>query len=280
MPSSFSATWALLPTANGARPSHDTLFVSNLPLAVVTGASSGIGAAFASALTGRGYHVLAVARRADRLAELEKRTAGRLTALSLDLTGADAVAAVLSCSARRGPVELLVSNAGRGAHGRAWEIPREVTTDILRLNVTTGVDLATALLPGMIARRRGGIIFVTSAGGFYPTPYLAAYGATKAFLLCYAEALATELRGTGVRAMALCPGPVMTEFGEVAGMTDLLAKAPGLMTPADVVAAGLRAWDSGRTVHIPGTPNSAMTSILARLPRALTRRLMERAFRQ
>jgi uncharacterized protein len=174
----------------------------------------------------------------------------------------------LSVPPRGSAPQLLVSNAGRGAHGRAWEIPREVTTDILRL--TTGVDLATALLPGMVARRRGGIIFVTSAGGFYPTPYLAAYGASKAFLLRYAEALATELRGTGVRAMALCPGPVMTQFGEVAGMSDLLARAPGLMTPADVVAAGLRAWDSGRAVHIPGTLNSAMTSMLARLPRAVT----------
>jgi short-subunit dehydrogenase len=254
--------------------------VSNPPLAVVTGASSGIGAAFSSALAGHGYHVLAIARRADRLAELSTAAAGRVTALPLDLATPDATDAVLDHARGIGPVDLLVSNAGRGVHGRAWDIPRDATAGMVRLNITAGLDLATALLPEMISRRRGGLIFVTSAGGFYPTPYLAAYGATKAFLLSYAEALATELRGTGVRAMALCPGPVSTEFGERAGMADLMAKAPGLMTADDVVASALTAWRAGRTIHVPGTANAAMTAVLARLPRALTRRAMERAFRR
>jgi short-subunit dehydrogenase len=248
------------------------------PLAVVTGASSGIGAAFATALARRGFHVLAVARREDRLKELA--AAGEVTALALDLTEPGAVDAVLDRAAAIGPVELLVSNAGRGVHGRAWEISRADTAAMVQLNVTAGLDLATALLPGMVERRRGGLIVVTSAGGFYPTPHLAAYGATKAYLLSWAEALATELRGTGVRAMALCPGPVSTEFGDVAGMSDLMARAPGLMSAEDVVESALGAWRAGRTVHIPGRGNAVSTAVLARLPRALTRRVMEKAFRR
>lgn len=253
--------------------------MSNTPLAVVTGASSGIGAAFTTALVHRGYHVLAVARRADRLAGLRTHAPAQITALPLDLTTPEATDAVLGRARAIGPVDLLISNAGRGTHGPAWDIPRDATTGMVQLNITAGLDLATALLPDMIRRHRGGLIFVTSAGGFYPTPHLATYGATKAFLLSYAEALATELRGTGVRAMALCPGPVDTEFGDLAGMSDLMAKAPGRMSATDVVASALTAWQAGRTVHVPGTTTAAMTAVLARLPRAVTRRAMERAFR-
>jgi short-subunit dehydrogenase len=197
----------------------------------------------------------------------------------LDLTSPDALHVLGARIAEHGPVDLLVSNAGRGAHGRAWEIDREVTRSMLRLNILAGVDLALSLLPDMIARRRGGLIVVTSAGGYYPTPHLAAYGASKAFLLSFTDALSAELTGTGVRAMALCPGPTTTEFGDVAGMAELLTRAPGLSTPDAVVAAGLRAWDRRRTLCIPGTGTAAMTGILARLPRPLTRRLLERAFR-
>jgi uncharacterized protein len=136
------------------------------------------------------------------------------------------------------------------------------------------------VLPGMVGRGRGGLIVVTSAGGFYPTPYLAAYGATKAFLLSYTEALATELRGTGVKAMALCPGPVRTEFGEVAGMGELMATAPGLMSADAVVESALGAFAAGRTTHIPGAGNAVSTAVFARLPRAATRRVMDRVFRR
>jgi short-subunit dehydrogenase len=254
--------------------------VSRSPLAVVTGASSGIGAAFAAALADRGYRVLAVARRADRLQALARAAPdGSVLALPLDLTAEHAVDTVVCRAGELGPVDLLVSAAGRGAHGRAWEVPRATTADVLGLNVTAGVDLVTALLPGMVARGRGGLIVVTSAGGFYPSPYLAAYGASKAFLLSYAEALAAELRGTGVRTMALCPGPVRTEFGEVAGMAELMEKAPGIVDPAEVVASALRAFAAGRTVHVPGAANAVMSGVLARLPRAATRRLTERMFR-
>lgn len=270
--------WRRTPPRNDGTPDADVVCVSTSSLAVVTGASSGIGEAFACALAARGHRVLAVARRADRLRELEAGSDGRITALPLDLIGPRATEALLEAAAGIGPVEMLISNAGRGAHGRAWEIPRETTAEILHLNVVAGVDLASALLPGMIERRRGGMIFVTSASGFYPTPHLAAYGATKSFLLSYAEALATELRGTGVRAMALCPGAVTTEFGRVAGMDDLLARAPGVAMPDDVVSSALRAWDRGRTLHIPGVANAGMTGLLARLPRVVTRQLTGRMF--
>jgi short-subunit dehydrogenase len=255
--------------------------VSTPPLVVVTGASSGIGAAFASVLAARGHRILAIARRADRLEELARKAPrGAVTTLALDLTAADAADTVVRRARGLGPVDLLVSAAGRGAHGRAWEISRAVTADVLGLNVAAGVDLVTAMLPDMVARGRGGLIVVTSAGGFYPSPYLATYGASKAFLLSYAEALAAEVRGTGVRVMALCPGPVRTEFGEVAGMADLMENAPGILEPAEVVVSALRAFAAGRTVHVPGTANAVMSGVLARLPRAATRRVTERLFRR
>ncbi|WP_214402210.1 SDR family NAD(P)-dependent oxidoreductase [Pseudonocardia lacus] len=255
--------------------------MSSPALAIVTGASSGIGAAFASALAARGHRVLAVARRADRLDELARAAPpDAVVALPLDLTAAGAVDAVVRRARELGPVDLLVSAAGRGAHGRGWEIPRSTTAQVLALNVTAGVDLVTALLPDMVARGRGGLVVVTSAGGFYPSPYLAAYGASKAFLLSYAEALSAELRGTGVRVMALCPGPVSTEFGEIAGMADLMEGAPGTMRPEEVAASALRAFAAGRTVHVPGAVTAVMSGVLARLPRAATRRVAERLFRR
>ena len=129
----------------------------------------------------------------------------------------------------------------------------------------------------MLARRRGGLIVVTSAGAHYSTPHLAVYGGTKSFLLSFTEALAIELRGTGVRALALCPGPTAPEFGQVPGMGRLLDGAPGLMTP-DQVAAGLRAWRRGRVVHVPGGLNRVMTTTMSRLPRAATRRIVAAVF--
>jgi short-subunit dehydrogenase len=178
-----------------------------------------------------------------------------------------------------GGAELLISNAGRGIFGPFEKLDAEDARDIVQLNVMFPVDLIHRLLPTMLARRRGGLIVVTSAGGHYSTPNLAVYGGTKAFLLSFTEALATELQGTGVRALALCPGPTSTEFGQVAGMSRLLDSAPGLMTPDQVAAAGLRAWRKGQVVHVPGGMNRVMTATLSRLPRSATRRIVSTLFR-
>lgn len=249
------------------------------PLAVVTGASSGIGEAFSRQLSARGFRVLAVARRRDRLAALEAATGHRVTGLPQDLLAAGAAEAVAARAEELGGADLLVSSAGRGCFGPFGAMDRQEALELVQLNVTVAVELVHRLLPTMLARRRGGVIVVTSAGAFYATPNLAVYGGTKAFLLSFTEALATELRGTGVRALALCPGPTDTEFGEVAGMAELLAGAPGTMTPDQVAAAGLHAWERGRIVHLPGGANRLMTTTVSRLPRAATRRVIGALFR-
>jgi uncharacterized protein len=248
------------------------------PLAVVTGASSGIGEAFSRQLSHQGFRVLAVARRIDRLEMLETETDGRVIGFQQDLRQSDAAEVVAQRAEELGGAELLVSNAGRGTLGPFAEQDERDALDMIRLNVSLPVDLIHRLLPTMLARRRGGVIVVTSAGAHYSTPNLAVYGGTKAFLLSFAEALATELRGTGVRVLALCPGPTASEFGQVAGMSKLIDGAPGLMTPEQVAAAGLRAWRRGRVVHMPGAMNGVMTATLSRLPRAATRRIVSAAF--
>jgi uncharacterized protein len=249
------------------------------PLAVVTGASSGIGEAFSRQLSGRGFRVLAVARRIDRLKALEVDSGDRVIGLQQDLREPDAAKVVAQRAEDLGGADLLVSNAGRGIFGPFERLDARDAQDIIQLNVTFPVDLIHRLLPTMLARRKGGLIVVTSAGAHYSTPNLAVYGGTKAFLLSFTEALATELQGTGVPALALCPGPTSSEFGWVAGMSKLFDGAPGLMTPDQVAAAGLRAWQRGRVVHVPGGMNPVMTATMSRLPRSATRRIVSAVFR-
>src|SRR5690606_38597418 len=129
----------------------------------------------------------------------------------------------------------------------------------------------------MLARRCGGVMVVTSTGGFYATPKLAVYGATKAFLLSFTEALSEELRGTGVHALALCPGATASEFGEVAGMQSVMEKAP-LMSPEAVATAALRAWDRKAVICVPGGSNKFMVQAAQFLPRAVTRRAISALF--
>ncbi|AXE24077.1 short-chain dehydrogenase [Streptomyces globosus] len=253
--------------------------MSDAPLAVVTGASSGIGAEFTRVLGSRGYRVLAVARRADRLAALEAASDGRVIPEVRDLTADGAIEAVAARADELGGADLLVCNAGRGVHGRFAETDRDETVGVLRLNVMASVDLAAQVVPRMVGRGSGGVIVVASTLGYVPTPYLAAYAASKAFLLSFAEALAVELRGTGVRAMALCPGPTVTEFSDVAGLGDAVERTPGHTTAAEVVGSALRAWDAGRTVVVPGTVTRLMTAALDLLPRPVAGRVMERIFR-
>jgi short-subunit dehydrogenase len=253
--------------------------MSDAPLAVVTGASSGIGAEFARVLSARGYRVLAVARRADRLAKLEAETGGRVIPEVRDLIADGSIEAVANRAEELGGAHLLVCNAGRGLHGRFVDTARAETLSMLRLNVMASVDLAAQVVPRMVTRGSGGVIVVASTLGFVTSPFLAAYGASKAFLLSFAEALSTELRGTGVRAMALCPGPTISEFSEVAGLGDKVEKTPGHTTSAEVVAGAMRAWDAGRVVTVPGMITRMMTATLDHAPRPIARRVMERIFR-
>lgn len=215
--------------------------------ALVTGASSGIGAEFALQLARGGHGVVLVARSGDRLRELagRLRTAYNVPAdiIVRDLTEPDAARLIgAELMARDLSVDLLVNNAGFGTCGRFEEIPANRDHDQLMVNVVALVDLAHELLPGMLARGQGSIINVASTAAFQPSPYFATYSAAKTFMLNFSLALRVEYRRRGIRVLALCPGPVDTAFFDIIGTRE--AAVTGRMRSAEtVVAAALRALD-------------------------------------
>jgi short-subunit dehydrogenase len=248
------------------------------PVALVTGASSGIGAEFARALAARGNDVVVVARDASRLdalaEQIEQEYGVDVEVLSADLTAKKGRAVVEARLESAEPaVELLINNAGMGTYGKFAELPVQDEARAIRLNVLAPVQLAHAALPGMIERGRGGIINVSSLAGHQPTPLNATYGGTKAFVTSFSQALHEELRGTGVKVMVLCPGFTRTEFQERAGLDS--GSVPSFMwqEPEPVVAAALRAYDQGRAACFPGALNQAGAAISSALPASITRRI-------
>jgi short-subunit dehydrogenase len=248
------------------------------PVALVTGASSGIGAEFARALAARGHDLVVVARdttRLDALAErLEKEHGMDVEVLSADLTSKKGRAVVAARLESAEPaVDLLVNSAGMGTYGKFAELSRESEAREIRLNVLALVQLSHAAVAGMIERGRGGIINVSSLAGHQPTPLNATYGATKAFVTSFSQALHEELRGAGVRVMVLCPGFTRTEFQARAGLDSDLVPSFLWQTPEPVVAAALRAYEQGRAVCIPGALNQAGAAFSSALPAGITRRI-------
>ncbi|MCA1663540.1 MAG: SDR family oxidoreductase [Myxococcales bacterium] len=244
--------------------------------ALVTGASSGIGASFARALDARGYSVVLVARRRDRLETLAA-TLRRAEVLAADLGDEAEVARVAAHAQSLGDVELVVNNAGYATNGDflALDDAREVA--MVKLNALAPLLLAQKLVPAMVARHSGGVINVASIAAFQPVPYMATYGATKSFLLSWSEALGYELRTTGVRVTCVCPGPTATEFFEVAAVDPRMARLPHVMSADEVVARTLDAFDDGRAMLVPGFVNwltAFSTRIFPRLAvRVVTGRL-------
>jgi short-subunit dehydrogenase len=202
--------------------------------AVVTGASSGIGAAFARELGRRGEPLVLVARRADRLAELARAIGGDVVTIPLDLAKPSGPADLCAELEARGlECDLLVNNAGIGLRGAIATSPVEALLGIVDLNCRTLLELTRRVLPGMLERGRGRIVNVASMASFQPVPYLGVYAASKAFVLSLTEALEAELRGTGVRVQALCPGNIPTEFQGVAGTKgSLYDRTPGMSAEA------------------------------------------------
>jgi short-subunit dehydrogenase len=248
------------------------------PVALVTGASSGIGAEFTRALAARGDDLVIVARDASRLDALARRLAKEhgvdVEVLSADLTSKKGRAVVEARLESAEPaVDLLVNSAGMGTYGKFAELPRDGEAREIRLNVLAVVQLSHAALPGLVERGRGGIINVSSLAGHQPTPLNATYGATKAFVTSFTQALHEELRGTGVKVMALCPGFTRTEFQERAGLDSGSVPSFLWQTPEPVVAAALRAFEQGRAVCIPGALNQAGAAFSSAMPAALTRRI-------
>jgi short-subunit dehydrogenase len=250
--------------------------------ALVTGASSGIGAAFVRALRARGERVVLVARRQDRLIRLAQFFGGEPGALPivLDLTRPGAGAWLeAEMAARRIEVDLLVNNAGVGVTGRFHEQPIERVLAMVDLNMRALVDLTRRFLPPMIARGRGRIINVVSNAAFQPVPYLAVYAASKSFVLSFTEALATELRRKGVKLQALCPGLTETEFRQLAGMDRVAGRVVRGMSPDDVVERSLAALDRGKLRVIPGWPNRMIATAERLVPSAVVRRMAAELFR-
>src|SRR5215472_14198032 len=248
---------------------------------LVTGASSGLGAEFARQLAARGSGLVLVARSADRLAaladELRARDRVTVTTLPADLSLADEVSRVAAAAATT-EVGVLVNNAGFGTYGTFADLDTGREHDEVMVNAVAAVDLAHAVLPGMLARRRGGIITVASSIAFQPSPQQAVYGATKAFALAFSEALWAETRGSGVRILGLCPGPVATGFfaslGDPAATTSVIYRR--MADPADVVKAALRGFDRDTMTVIPGLRTRFLAQGYRYFPRTVMARMAGR----
>ena len=242
-------------------------------VALITGASAGLGVDFARQLSARGERLVLVARRKDRLDALAAEL-GNARAVECDLGMSGAVTTLMADLAAHGEqVELLVNNAGFGLAGRFADLDGARQRQMIDLNCGALTELAHAVLPGMIAAKAGAILNVASTAAFQPGPGMAVYFATKAYVLSFSEALHEEVREHGVTVTALCPGPTATEFGEVAGfggnpLIDRLS-----LGSADVVRAGLAALDKRRAVVIPGLVNKAGAQGHRFLPRSLLRRI-------
>jgi short-subunit dehydrogenase len=250
--------------------------------ALVTGASSGIGEAFARALRARGEKLVLVARRTDRLAGLAAELGGAEATLpvTLDLARADAAQVLQETLAAHGiGIRLLVNNAGVGLAGRVHEQPPDRLRAMIDLDVRAVVDLTRALLPPMIARGEGAVINVVSMSAFQPVPYLAVYAASKAFVLSLTESLATELEGTGVVVQALCPGNVQTEFQSVAGTLNVRFNRSPATSVKGVVEASLRGLDRRRPVVIPSVRDRVTVAAQRLVPRTWVRRAAAELFR-
>lgn len=244
--------------------------------ALVTGASAGIGAAFAERLARDHYDLVIVARNHERLDARAKRLRAehgtRVEVLAADLTDA-AELSVVEKVVEDADLRLLVNNAGFGTTGAFADLDVSREEEEIRLNVVALMRLTRAGLPGMIARGRGSIINVSSLAAFQPAPYNATYGATKAFVNSFTEALYEELRGTGVSVQALCPGFTRTEFQKRAGVDVSEIPSVAWMTPEAVVDASLLALRRGELICIPGVANRALVTLTSAIPRSVTRRI-------
>ena len=248
---------------------------------VVTGASSGIGEEIAREFARRGYRLVLVARRADRLREIAEDLGGLAHVLPVDLSNRDDRATLPDQVAALGVVtDVLVNNAGLATLGTIAESDPRAELNLVEVDVAAVVDLCCRFVPDMVKRGRGAVLNVASVGAFGPVPGQASYGAAKAFVLSYTHALREELRGTGVGAATLCPGPVRTGFGEAAGIPDEEAEKslPKFLweEPDTVAKAAVKGLASGKGVIIPGAANRIAAAANHLLPRGLVTRLVAR----
>jgi short-subunit dehydrogenase len=242
-------------------------------VALITGASGGIGAELAKVCAAKGHALALVARNGDKMSNLA-RTIGESggaapIVIPLDLASPSAGAELVACLARAGATpEILVNNAGYGLLGAAGALEIAGQIGIIDLNIRALSELTLRFLPSLIANR-GRILNVASLAAFLPGPGMAIYYASKAYVLSFSQALAEELKGAGVVVTALCPGPVPTGFGERAGTGEDLAGGSLVVDAAEVARYGYRAMMAGRRVAIPGRLNQALATLLPLVPTAL-----------
>lgn len=251
--------------------------------ALVTGASSGIGAAFARMLAGRGMHLVLVARREDRLnelaEELDTRHGTRCEIIVADLSEPGAAARVFETVCERNiEVDLLVNNAGFGFVGTVEDTRIDRMLQMIQLNIAALTDLTYRCLPGMIERKHGGVINVSSLAAFQPVAYMPTYSAGKAYVLHFSEALWAECREHGVTVMALCPGTTETEFFDVAGVTSWLKKHKAHSTDY-VVRKALKSFEKGKQCCVPGFTNKLILLSVRLARRKMVVRQSMRFFR-
>jgi uncharacterized protein len=249
---------------------------------LITGASSGIGAAFARKLAGRGRNVLLVARSEDKLItlcnELGRLTSIRAQYVALDLQRPEAPLQLLEESRNRGlEIEMLINNAGFGSMGDFVKLDLERELDMIQLNIRALVELTHRFLVPMRERKGGTIINVASTTGFQAVPYMATYAATKAFVLSFSEALWDENRRHGVHVMAVCPGVTETNFFETAGMDHPPMRI--IQTPEEVVETTLRALNRQKSTVISGWANWFVVESERILPRSVVTRVAGKALR-
>lgn len=247
---------------------------------LITGASSGIGLEMAREFAAHGCNLVLVARRAERLESLARTLKSRspldVRVLPIDLRRMDACDEICDVLRAEGiAVDVIVNNAGFASLGRVAELSRERQMDMIQVNLVALTCLTRLLLPAMIERGRGGVLNVASTAAFQPGPHLAVYYATKAYVLSFTEALHEELKGTGVTATCLCPGPTATELVADAGMQKTFLFRYGVMSSEEVARRGYRGFRRGKAVVIPGLRNWLGTLLVRCVPRSVTRQVVQ-----
>lgn len=269
----------VLPAYAGALNTKDSRGV-----ALITGASTGIGLDLAR-LMAPDFDLIITARNQPKLEqiaqELHSKHGSHVHVIPADLADAKAPQTIFDEVGRRGlRVDALINNAGFGAYGEFKDIPWRSEADMVQVNITALTHLTRLFIAGMLERRHGRIMNVASTAGFQPGPLMAVYYATKAYVISFSEAIANELKGSGITVTCLAPGPTATEFAARADMENLLLFKMGRMSSIDVARTGYRAMMSGKTLAIPGVRNWVMAEAVRFSPRklvtALARRIQER----
>jgi uncharacterized protein len=252
--------------------------------ALVTGASAGIGVAFATELAAGGTNLVLIARRKDRLDELAQKLSAahkiNVEVCAADLTQPSAPEEIFAFTRSKAiEFDLLINNAGFGAYGEFTSIETQRLLDMVQVNCTAVVHLTGLYLPEMVNRHHGDVLIVSSTAAFQAVPYISTYAATKAFDLLLAEGLAEEMKPHGIRVCALCPGSTESEFHQVAGQTHLTSMARHRETAEKVARTGLQALAAGKSYVVSGTRNYLGVQSQRVAPRALVTRIAANMFR-